>query len=469
MPEFLSRRHVLPASALLAQGLFAQSSRQRPNILWLLAEDMGPNLGCYGEPLIQTPNLDRFSREGVRYTHAFTTAPVCSASRSALATGMYQTTIGSHNHRTIDKKPLPLPVRHMCEYLREAGYFTVLNAPPQGRKSSAGQGTGALGSGKTDYNFKAPNPFDASDWNARRPGQPFFAQLTIQESHKGVGWPLGRKLTPRIDPSQLKLPPYWPEHPVARDEYANYLEAIQLVDRYTGEVLARLDKEGLADNTLIFFFGDNGACTFRSKQFLYDGGIHVPLLVRHPGRLPAGQARDNFVSGIDITAATLAAAGVNVPAHLEGRDFLAQNALARSHVFAARDRCDIAIERMRCVRDRQFKYIKNYLPGIPYQQTNPYKEKEYPTWNLLKQLKAEGKLNATQSLFAADHKPVEELFDLSIDPHEVKNLAYDPAFAPRLLAMRKLVDDWVESSGDKGASMEDPVLIHDSYFGKGKK
>ncbi len=462
----ISRRQALFASgSLLAQ---TPSSRPRPNILWLLAEDMSPQLACYGEPLIQTPNLDRLAAQGARYTHAFTTAPVCSASRSALATGMYQTTIGAHNHRTNNKQPLPGKVRHMTDYLREAGYFTVLSAPPKGKKGRNGLGTGAYGSGKTDYNFVVPKAFDGADWAERKPGQPFFAQLTIQESHKGVGWPLGRKLTPRIDQTKLKLAPYWPDHEVARDEYANYLEAIQLVDLYVGEVLARLDQEGLTENTLVFFMGDNGSCLFRGKQFLYDGGIQVPLLARWPGKIQAGEVRSNFVSGIDLTAATLAAAGVSVPGHLQGRDFLSPTAEPRAHIFAARDRCDTAVERMRCVRDKQFKYIKNYLPAIPYQQENPYKEKEYPTWNLLKQLKAEGKLNATQALFAADRKPMEELFDLAADPHEVKNLALDPAYGSRLVSMRKLVDEWVVESRDQGGVLEDPVSVHEGYHGKGK-
>ncbi len=455
----ISRREVLASApaALLAQG------QSRPNILWILAEDIGPHLSCYGEPLIQTPNLDRLASQGARYTHAFTTAPVCSASRSAMATGMYQTSIGAHNHRTFDKKALAAPVRHICEYLREAGYYTVLNAPPKGGKSSLGQGTGAWGAGKTDYNFLVDQPFDGSDWAQRPAGKPFFAQLTIQESHKGVGWPLGRKHTPRVDPAKVKLPPYYPDHPVARDEYANYLEAVQLMDRYAGEVLTRLDKEGIAENTLVFFSGDNGQCLFRSKQFLYDGGIHVPLLVRWPGKVKAGEVRDNFVEAIDISAAILAAAGVRVPSYMHGRDFLAANAAPRPHIFAARDRCDTATERMRCVRDRQFKYIKNWLPAIPYQQSNPYKEREYPTWNLVKQLKREGKLTPEQALFASDSKPIEELYDLAADPHEVRNLAQDPVHRTRLLAMRKLVDDWVVATNDQGFRMEDPVLIDQNY------
>jgi arylsulfatase A-like enzyme len=466
MADSISRRALFgtAAATLAAQVPGPRATPKRPNILWILSEDMSPQLGCYGEPLIQTPNLDRMAREGARFENAFTTAPVCSASRSALATGMFQTTIGSHNHRTIFKKPLPSPVRHMCDYLREAGYFTVLSAPAPGTKRLPGQGTGAAGSGKTDYNFVAEKPFDSYDWSQRPKDKPFFAQLTLQESHKGVGWPLGRKETPRIDQSKLKLAPYWPDHPVARDEYANYLEAIQLVDRYTGEIMERLEREGIADNTLVFFMGDNGSCLFRGKQFLYEGGIRVPLLVRWPGQVAPGTVREELISGVDLTGATLAAAGVELPSHLHGRDFLARNAQSRPYIFAARDRCDIATERMRCVRDSRYKYIRNFLPGIPYMQANPYKEKEYPTWNLVKQLHKEGKLNDVQSLFLADHKPVEELYDLQADPHEVKNLASDKAHRERLIAMRKLVDDWIVQTADKGNMMENPVDIYESYF-----
>lgn len=452
------------AAALGAQIPGPRATAKKPNILWLLSEDMSPELGCYGEPLVQTPNLDKMARDGTRFQYAFTTAPVCSASRSALATGMYQTAIGAHNHRTIFKKPLAAPVRHMSDYLREAGYFTVLSAPEKGKRKP-GEGTGPYGSGKTDYNFVAEKPFDGSDWSQRPSGKPFFAQLTIQESHKGVGWPLGRKLTPRIDQSKLRLAPYYPEHSVARDEYANYLEAVQLVDKYVGEVFARLEKEGLADNTLVFFMGDNGSCLFRGKQFLYEGGIRVPLLVRGPG-IQAGTVREDLVSGIDVTAAILAAAGVEVPKHLHGRDLLASGHRKREWIFAGRDRCDIATERMRCVRDSRYKYIRNFLPGIPYMQANPYKEKEYPTWNLVKELYRQGKLDSVQALFAADHKPVEELFDLQSDPHEVKNLAADPVRQDRLLSMRRTLDDWLADTGDKGEVMENPVDIYQSYFKK---
>lgn len=434
----------------------------RPNILWILAEDISPQLGCYGEPLIQTPNLDRLAGQGVRFNKAFVTAPVCSSSRSAFATGMYQTAIGAHNHRTIHKKQLPSGVRLVSERLRDAGYFTVLSSGGPNRKRPSGP----LGSGKTDFNFQAAKPFDGWDWNQRGAGQPFFAQLTVQESHKGYGWPLARKEAPRVDQRKIELPPYWPDHPVARDEYANYLEAIQLVDRYVGDVLKRLDDERISDNTLVFFMGDNGSCLFRGKQFLYEGGIRVPLLARWPGKLKPGMVREDLVSSIDMTAATLAAAGLAVPAGMHGQDLFSAQWKPRPHIFAARDRCDIATERMRCVRDSRYKYIRNFLPAIPYMQANPYKEKEYPTWNLVKQLKVEGKLNATQLLFTADAKPVEELYDLDTDPHEVRNLAADSSQAERLSRMRRTLDSWIAEVGDQGAVMEDPVEIYESYFSK---
>jgi N-sulfoglucosamine sulfohydrolase len=353
----------------------------------------------------------------------------------------------------VNKQPLAAPVRHFCDYLRDAGYYTVLSS-----------GSGSFGNPKTDYNFVPKNPFDGKDWRQRPAGKPFFAQLTLQESHKGAGWPLARKTMPRIDQQKLELPPYWPEHPIARDEYANYLEAIELVDRYVGDIFKRLRDEGIAENTLVIFMGDNGSCTFRGKQFLYEGGIHVPLIVRCPGHIKAGTVRQDLISGIDVTAAILRAAGVDIPSHMQGRDFLSPNAAPRERIFAARDRCDIATERMRCVRDARYKYIRNFLPGIPYMQSNPYKEKEYPTWNLVKQLKSEGKLDAVQALFTAESKPIEELYDLQTDPHEVRNLAPMPEHAGRLHEMRTLVDRWIVDTRDQGYIMEDPVPVYEQYF-----
>jgi arylsulfatase A-like enzyme len=268
----------------------------------------------------------------------------------------------------------------------------------------------------------------------------------------------------------VKLPPYYPNHPIARQDYATYLTSIQLMDALVGQILRRLEAERQLDNTLVLFTGDNGSGLFRGKQFLYEGGIGVPLIARWPGHIEAGAVRDDLVSGIDFAPTSLAAAGVAAPACMVGRNILDPRSREPEFLISARDRCDIAIDRMRCVRERRWKYIRNFLPGIPYMQRNPYKERDYPTWNLVKKLKAEGKLDAVQSLFAADGKPVEELYDLQADPHEIRNLAADPAQKERLLTMRRRLDDWVVRSGDQGAIMEDPVPIYHDYFDtKGKK
>ncbi len=447
------------------------SAAARPNILFILAEDIGPHLGAYGTPLVSTPHLDQLAARGVRYTNAFTTAPVCSASRSAYMTAMYQTTIGAHQHRTWqwNKKPLPEGVRMITDYFRDAGYYTANLAAGADRAAKKAKGglTGSSGAGKTDFNFLTPSaPFDGHDWSARKPGQPFFAQITIAESHKGPGWTFARSKEapiPHVDAAKVGLPPYYPDHPIAREEYANYLDAIALMDSFVGELLARLEKDGLAKNTIVVFVGDNGQCLFRSKQFLYDGGISIPLLIAWPDARRAGAVDAQMVSSIDVSAAMLGFAGVKPHAVMQGRDFLAPGATPRRHIFAARDRMDASTDRMRAVRTPQWKYIRNYFPGIPYMQHNAYKETQYPTWNLVKQLYRGGKLTPEAALFAAERKPVEELFDLSADPHEVKNLATDPAHAAKLRELRGLLDKWVVESGDKGGVIEDPLDIYRGY------
>jgi arylsulfatase A-like enzyme len=464
MPTTLTRRNLF---YLGAGAMAARAAAPRPNILWILSEDISAHLSCYGEPLVHTPNIDRIAREGVRFTNAIMTAPVCSASRSALLTGVHATSIGAHNHRTFLKKPLPAPVRLLTDCFRDAGYFTVLCG---GKDKKSSKGLGALGSGKTDLNFIAERPFDGYNWDQCPAGKPWFAQLSLSETHSGPGWEAAAKAANRIDPDKVKLPPYYPNHATARQDYATYLTSIQLMDALVGQILRRLEAERQLDNTLVLFTGDNGSGLFRGKQFLYEGGIAVPLIARWPGHIEAGAVRDDLVSGIDFAPTSLAAAGVAAPAYMVGRNILDPRSREPEFLISARDRCDIAIDRMRCVRERRWKYIRNYLPGIPYMQRNPYKERDYPTWNLVKKLKTEGKLDAVQSLFAADGKPLEEMYDLQTDPHEIRNLAADPSQKERLLTMRRRLDDWVVRSGDQGAIMEDPVPVYHDYFDtKGKK
>ncbi|MBX6312153.1 MAG: sulfatase [Isosphaeraceae bacterium] len=426
----------------------------RPNILWIIGEDMGPELGCYGYPLVRTPNLDRLASQGARFTRAFTTAPVCSPSRSALITGMYQTTIGAHNHRghRNDGYKLPDGVEPITAYFRRAGYFTAnVTTPAPGLKVP----------GKTDFNFNAGKVFDGTDWSQRRPGQPFYAQVNFTEPHRGPAWPSARRqLKELVDPAKVELPPYYPDDPIVRDDWANYLDAINLLDEKVGKVLKRLEDEGLTENTVVFFLGDNGQCHVRGKQFLYDGGIHIPLLVRWPGRIPPGTVRDDLISAIDISATSLKLAGIDPPKHMQGRVFLGPNAdPPRTMIFAARDRCDETVDRIRCVRTARYKYIRNFYPDRPYTQPNKYKETQYPALAVMKRLYAEGKLTPEQALFMQPRRPAEELYDLESDPHEVHNLAGSAEHAAVLAKLRKALDDWMVETNDQGAIPEDPAAI----------
>ena len=450
------------AATMAAPGrLFAEQKQdRRPNILWILSEDISPELSCYGTEGVQTPNLDKLAGQGIRFTNAFTTAPVCSASRSAMITGMFQTSIGAHNHRSHrdDGYTLPEPVRLITEYFRDAGYFTanVKTAAP-----------GVKGSGKTDFNFKFKNAFDGDDWNQRKAGQPFFAQLSIGVTHRGGHWKnLREQLKNPVDPAKIKLPPYYPDHPVAREDWATYLDSIQVMDGYIGKILKRLDDENLADNTVVIFIGDHGRCHVRGKQWLYDGGIHIPLIVRWPGKLKTGQVCDDLVSSIDISATALKIAGVEPPGHIEGKVFLESGAngnwkTANQHeyIIAARDRCDETVDRIRCVRNKQYKYIRNFMPERPYTQTNAYKESSYQMLNLMKELHAKGKLTPVQALFMAPRKPDEELYDIKNDPYEINNLAASPEHRQTLKEMRVILERWIEETGDKGQFPEKPSSI----------
>ncbi|GEO07096.1 sulfatase [Adhaeribacter aerolatus] len=425
--------------------------QQKPNIIWILSEDISTDLACYGTPVIKTPNLDKMAKDGIRYTNAFTTAPVCSPSRSALITGMYQTTIGAHNHRSHRKDGyrLPEPVKPITEYLRQAGYYTVLAKNPA---------PGVQSPLKTDFNFNPVNPvFDGNDWKERQPGQPFYAQMNMDESHRGKAWATTvQQHPPQIDPAKVVLPPFYPNHPVAREDWATYLESIQLVDSFVGKVLQRLQDEGIAENTLVIFSGDNGRCHIRDKQFLYDGGLHIPLIMKWPGQLKPGQTNTDLISAIDVSATILRVAGITPPKYLEGQVMLGPEAKKRAFVIGARDRMDETVDKMRAVRDKQFKYIKNYYPERPYMQPNKYKETQYPMWNLLKELHAQGKLTPAQALFAAPTKPAEELYDIVNDPYELNNLAASAKHQATLKKMRGILENWIKQTNDQGQYPEKP-------------
>ena len=430
---------LLVGLSLAVGALLSNAADARPNVLWIISDDLGVELGCYGENLVATPNLDRLAAEGARYTHAFATAPVCSAARTALITGMYQTTVGGHHHRTHLMPTLGPDTSPVTELFRKAGYWVCNLGSPDGSKSRA----------KEDYNFEHGDLFDGSDWKSRAEGQPFFAQLQIKEPHR----PFVHDKNPDRW-KQVNLPPYYPDHEITRRDWADYLASIEVMDAKVGEVLDRLEQEGLADNTLVLFFGDHGRPHWRGKQWLYDGGIRIPLLVRWPGRVQAGTVKDHFVSMIDFPAASLLAAGIPLPAKMQGRDFLAADFAGRDLIFAARDRCGDAIDRIRCVRSKRFKYIRNFQPELPYTNLSSYKKISYPIDTLLRVLHAQDKLTPVQERLMAPSRPAEELYDLQADPHEIHNLAADPQHATTVAKLRSELNEWIAETGDQGAEPE---------------
>lgn len=432
-----------------------QPSPSRPNILWLIAEDFGPQLGCYGTKEVWTPHLDQLARDGVRYTRFFTTAPVCSPSRSAFMTGMYQTTIGAHNHRSHrdDGFALPAGVRLLTDWFRDAGYFTA-----NVRELPAA--CGFRGAGKTDWNFHyAGKPFDSDKWSDLKTHQPFFAQINFQETHRAFHAPK------RANPAKVELPPWTPDHPVAREDWAKYLDAATELDRKVGLVLQQLEAEGLTEHTVIVFFGDNGMAHFRGKQFCYDSGLLVPLLIRWPSAFPPpehfrpGGSDERLLMAIDLAPTMLDLAGVEKPAKMQGEVFLGPRAgQPREYVFGARDRCDETVFRFRTVRDARYRYIRNFTPERPFLQPNEYKEKQYPVWNLLQPLNAAGKLTAAQAVYCAATMPPEELYDLETDPHEMNNLVNSVDHKKVLERLRRVLESWIEETKDQGRDLEPPDL-----------
>ncbi|MGH9837891.1 MAG: sulfatase family protein [Blastocatellia bacterium] len=438
-------------------GPAAQSKPKRPNVLWLIAEDFGVELGCYGTKEVWTPNLDRMAAEGMRFTRAYTTAPVCSPSRSALMTGMYQTTIGAHHHRSHrdDGYKLPAGVRVLTDRLREAGYYTanLRQLPPE---------AGFNGTGKTDWNFTYEGrPFDSDKWEDLKAHQPFYAQLNFNETHRTFVSP------GRADPAKVAIPPYYPDHPVTREDWAKYLDAATELDGKIGKALRQLEADGLADDTIIIFFGDNGQAHVRGKQFVYESGLHVPLIIRWPKNFPApknfraGAVSDQLVEAIDLTATTLAFAGVAKPKRMQGRVLFGEQAEPpRQYAFGARDRCDETVFRLRTVRDKRYRYIRNFTPDRPLLQPNQYKQRQYPVWSLLPRLAAQGRLTPAQAALTAPTMPPEELYDLDGDPYEIDNLVNSskPEHRAALKRLRAEMNKWIETTNDQGRIPEPPEV-----------
>jgi arylsulfatase A-like enzyme len=458
------------------------SSVVRPNILWFIVDDMSANFSCYGESLIVTPHVDRLAAEGTRFSNAYVTAPVCSPCRSALITGMYQTSIGAHHHRSgrgSIKIYLPEGVVPIPELLKSAGYFTCIGSGlkdvDRRRNNDKKPREGAMG--KTDYNFEwNPQMYDSFDWSGKNPDQPFFMQVQLAGGKlRGGTDASAQKLLKRAeaefgqstDPQNVTLPPYYPRDDVLLRDWAAYLDAVRLTDKHVGEVIARLQGEGLLEKTLVIFMTDHGLSHARGKQFLYNEGTHVPLVVRGPG-IAKGTVRTDLVEHIDLAAISLAAAGIPIPEPMQARNVLASNYRPREAVFAARDRCDETVERLRSVRTDRFLYIRNYYPQRPHLQPNAYKDGKSIV-QTLRALQASNQLDPiSEKLLFSATRPSEELYEWTKDRWQLSNLAADPNFKTNLETMRATLDRWIVETNDLGPESDER---YDSdmkeYLGKG--
>ncbi len=442
LPEVVSRAVGAPQTTL-------------PNILWLSTEDISPDLGCYGDDYAVTPAIDRLAAEGVLYRNVFSHSGVCAPTRSGIITGMYPTTIGT-NHMRCKGVP-PAYVRCFSEYLRAAGYYCTNNS-------------------KTDYQFdNPPSAWDESSRNAhyknRPDGRPFFAVFNFTTTHESQIRNRSKGLLQRIanlaphekhDPAKAVVPPYYPDTPEVRRDWAQYYDIITIMDKQVAEKLRELEEAGLADNTIVWFWGDHGRGLPRAKRWIYDSGSRVPLIIRvpeklrkiaapgNPGAVGPGTVIDDMIAFIDFAPTMLSLAGVTIPEYIQGRAFLgSQKATPRRYIFGARDRMDEAYDLIRAVRDNRYKYIRNYMWHVTRGQDINYMN-QMPTMKEMRRLNAEGRLVGPQKQYFEPTKPVEELYDTAADPHEVNNLAGDPSYADVLRRMREAHRKWVQDTGDMG-------------------
>jgi N-sulfoglucosamine sulfohydrolase len=440
----------IPYSSVFSQT--TSGGNERPNILWITTEDMSPNLPMFGDPTIVTPNLSRLAAEGTSFRHVYSTAGVCAPARSALITGMYQTTMGTHNMRTasggragmISYLAVP-PAEAKCfpEYLRANGYYCTNNR-------------------KTDYQFGTPfTAWDESSnkahWRNRPAGKPFFSVFNIEETHESQIWQNANRPL-RVDPKKIKLPPYYPDNEISRLDVARYYDNIMIMDSIAGSILQQLKDDGLLENTIVFFFSDHGAGLPWHKREIYNRGLHVPLIVRFPNKANAGSINNDLISLVDFAPTILSLANIKIPAQMQGQAFLGaqRSKHPRHHIFAARDRMDELNDMARAVKDKRFTYVRNYQPSKPYYQDLPYRL-QMPMMKEIIRLRDENKLGIHTKRWFSLKEP-EELYDTQNDPYELKNLAHDPAYQEELLKFRAIANDFTISGKDKGFIPEKDLI-----------
>jgi arylsulfatase A-like enzyme len=443
------------------RGAPAQPRQPPPNIIWISNEDMSPHLRVYGDATARTPALDRFAAQAIRFTLAFSTAPVCAPSRAAIITGMHQAAIGAQHMRTTEDTVPELPgpylavppfyVKAFPEYLRAAGYYTSNNA-------------------KTDYQFGVPFTIwddlgRQAHWRNRADRtQPFFSVFNLEVTHESQAFPTSparKGKRPVTRAADVRVPPYYPDTPAVRDELARMYDNIADMDAQVAAILRQLEEDGLADDTIVFYWSDHGDGVPRAKRTLYDSGLRVPLMIRVPPRLAGaapGTVRDDLVSLVDLAPTALALAGLDPPAHMQGRVLIGPQAgPAPDYVFGARDRMDAEYDMMRSARDGRYLYIRNFAPELPYAGHIVYRNQSAIMQEWLR-LQAEGALTGLPALWMRNRRPAEELYDVQRDPHQVDDLAGVPAHRPALERLRAAVSAWMTRIGDQGLINEAEMI-----------
>ncbi len=444
----------------------AELKAKQPNIFWIYIEDMNPSLGCYGDPTVPTPNMDKLAKNGVLFEQCYVPAGVCSPTRSALITGKMQTSIGAHNHNSAYNKNTPI---HLPEYLQGKTLPEIFQE----------NGYRTFNQGKDHYNFTFDREALYSMQHVRKNhmapwrelpqnDKPWFGQIMLMGGKEVFGSGLAGKLKPeeRLSPSEAAktLPPYYPQDEVFVKHWAMHYDCIQVTDKKVGRLMANLEADGLLDNTVVILFSDHGCYLPRHKQFCYEGSLHVPLIISAPKGLemqPDGTRRKDLVSGIDIAATSLAYAGIHIPKWYDGKNVFAPD-FKHAFLVGAKDRMDFTIDRVRSIRMPDgMKYIRNFMTDRPFMQLNYRHGREYMV--RIDTLFAEGKLSGSVARFFSNYRPAEELYDLNKDPHEMHNLAHDPAYQSKLLEMRARLDRWVTETDDKGQYPEDEPNLRETY------
>ena len=460
--EFLKNAG-LSAGAMLVAGCAgpvaskAGDKNDRPNILWITCEDISTWLGCYGDDFADSGNIDALAARGVRYLNTYVTAPVCAPMRSCLITGVYATSLGTQHLRSDVK--LPAHIKCFTEYLRKAGYYCTNNY-------------------KKDYNFKDVNAWDESSntahWRKRKAAGPFFSVFNFTTTHQGqingtdeqFHAKYGHQLEhhERHDPAKVTLPPYYPDSPMIRKIFARYYDLIALMDRQVAGILKQLDEDGLAENTIVFFYSDHGTGIPRHKRVLYDTGLQVPMIIHFPEKYKrlaptrAGRTTDRLISSVDFAPTILSILGLAIPDYMQGSAFLGpRTAKPRRYIYGASSRVDEAYEMSRCVRDKRYKYIRNYLPHLPLIQPSAYPDKAEIMQELRRLVAKGGLTKAQQAMW--DPKPAEELYDTHTDPLELNNLIDSAKHRKIIARLRSALRQWMIDIKDVGLLSEAEMLL----------